>query len=74
MTKEKIQWILQRGEKEIIGTFEKRSLAVEYLIKMLRQTLQDLKGQDKLSSEFDYNIDYPRIQIYQIKIRPAYLG
>lgn len=70
---EKSKWILQRGV-EIIGTFDNRFEAVEYLIKMLNQTLKDLKGQDKISSEFDYNIDYQRIQIYQIKIRPAYLG
>lgn len=70
---EKEIWILQRDMK-IIGTFDKRFLAVEYLKTMLNQTLQDLRYQDKISSEFDYNIDYPRIQIYKIKIRPAYLG
>jgi len=70
---EQIKWILQRGEK-IIGTFSKRCEAVKHLIKMLQQTLEDLKKQDTIKSEFDYNIDYPRFQIYQIKIRPAYLG
>ena len=70
---EKTKWILQR-DKEIIGTFEKRFLAVEHLEIMLKQTLNDIKKQTKLNSGFDYNIDYPRIQIYKIKIRPGYLG
>ena len=67
------KFILQRGEK-IIGTFDKRFEAIEQLIIMLKQTLQDLKGQDKIKSEFDYNIDFPRLQVYRIEIRPAYLG
>jgi len=70
---EETRWILQRGDA-IIGTFDKRFLAVEVLQNMLNQTIKDLNKQDMIDSEFDYNIDYPRIQIYQIKIRPAYLG
>jgi len=70
---EQTKWILSR-ENDIVGTFNKRYEAVEHLIALLKQTLGDLKGQDKIKSGFDYNICYPKIQIYKIKIRPAHLG
>jgi len=73
MGSEDIKWVLQRGD-DIVGTFGNRHEAVKHLLKMIKQTSEDLKNQAKIKSEFDYNIDHPRIQIYRIEIRPAYLG
>ena len=68
-----IKWILSRGDI-IIGSFDSRQEGIIHLQNMIKQSLKDLKGQEKKNSEFTYNIDFKRIQLYYIELREAYLG
>ena len=67
------KWVLLRGDV-VVGTFSSRQKAISHLRSMLKQTLNDLEGQEKQSTEYDYSIEFPTIKLYGVEVRPAYLG
>lgn len=67
MEKDLEQFEKKRSEKLLREAEEfKENLEVYLCVKK--------KGQDKIKTEFTYNIDFQRVQIYKIEVRPAYLG
>jgi|26BtaG_2_1085354.scaffolds.fasta_scaffold03248_5 hypothetical protein len=69
-----MKWILIRNG-EVTNIFESREYAIKHYKTMLKQTLKDLKNQDKKGATgYDYSIKKPEIEIKPIKEREAYLG
>lgn len=67
------RWIVSRGT-EIIHVFTTRQAGIKYIKELLTQSLEDLKEQDNLKTPYDYNVDFPRLQLYRINTRETYLG
>jgi len=66
------KWVFVRN-LEIRGIFNNRKEAVKFFKDMLRQTLKDLKNQDK-TDEYNYSIEVPKMEIKPVEEREAEFG
>lgn len=72
MTKDKFFWLATRDGIPC-GSFETRREAVKWFKDILKQVLEDFKFQDKVD-EYDYNIEFKKIEIKSYETRETYLG
>ena len=71
MNKDKYFWVAIR-DGEPCNTFTDRKEAVEWMVKLLKQTLKDLSPQ-QTTDDYDYDIVIPKIEI-KFEKRETHLG